>query len=76
MGSTRRRAFTCRDTCRLSDVNPFDYLTELQRNRRELFRSPAEWMPWNYRNTLERGGVASREGSGLSSTLCVKTKEC
>ena len=49
-------------TCRLSDANPFDYLTELQRNRRELFRSPAEWMPWNYRNTLERR-VASREAT-------------
>lgn len=50
-------------TCRLSDANPFDYLTELQRHRRELFRSPAEWMPWNYRNTLERG-VASRAATG------------
>jgi transposase len=49
-------------TCRLSDANPFDYLTELQRNRRELFRNPAEWMPWNYRNTLERS-LASREAA-------------
>jgi hypothetical protein len=27
-------------TCRLSDVNPFDYLTELPRHRRELFPKP------------------------------------
>ena len=47
-------------TCQLCGANPFDYLTELQRHRRELFRSPAEWMPWNYTNTLERG-VASGE---------------
>jgi len=47
-------------TCQLCRANAFDYLTELQKHRRELFRSPAEWMPWNYRNTLERG-VASRE---------------
>jgi hypothetical protein len=47
-------------TSELNGANPFDYLTELQKHRRELFRSPAEWMPWNYRNTLERG-VASRE---------------
>jgi transposase len=47
-------------TCQFCDANPFDYLTELQRHRRELFRNPSDWMPWNYRNTLERG-VASRE---------------
>ena len=47
-------------TCQFCDANPFDYLTELQRHRRELFRNPSDWMPWNYRNTLECG-VASRE---------------
>jgi hypothetical protein len=47
-------------TCQLCRANAFDYLTELQKHCRELFRSPAEWMPWNYRNTLECG-VASRE---------------
>ena len=41
-------------TCELNDVNPFDYLTELQRHTEELAASPAEWMPWNYRTTLER----------------------
>jgi transposase len=47
-------------TCQLCGANAFDYLTELQRHRRELFQTPAEWMPWNYRNALERG-VASGE---------------
>lgn len=42
-------------TCQLCGANPFDYLTELQRHRRELFRTPSEWMPWNYPNALERG---------------------
>jgi hypothetical protein len=41
-------------TCELNGVNPFDYLTELQRHAEELKRSPAEWMPWNYRETLAR----------------------
>jgi transposase len=39
-------------TCQLSGVNSFDYLTELQRHARDLAVSPAEWMPWNYRETL------------------------
>jgi transposase len=39
-------------TCELSQVNSFDYLTELQRHARELATEPARWMPWNYRNTL------------------------
>jgi hypothetical protein len=50
-------------TCELNDVNPFDYLTELQRYAEELGSRPADWMPWNYRNTLERG-VASGEAPG------------
>jgi transposase len=41
-------------TCELNGANPFDYLTELQRHAVELKRSPAEWMPWNYRVTLAR----------------------
>jgi hypothetical protein len=43
--------------------NPFDYLTELQRYAEGLVSKPADWMPWNYRNTLERG-VASGEAPG------------
>jgi transposase len=44
-------------TCQLCGANSFDYLTELQRHAQELAASPAEWMPWNYRQTLERAGV-------------------
>jgi hypothetical protein len=28
--------------------------TELQRHAQELATKPADWMPWNYRETLER----------------------
>jgi hypothetical protein len=41
-------------TCELNGVNAFDYLTELQRHAEELKKNPAEWMPWNYRETLAR----------------------
>ena len=41
-------------TCQLCGANSFDYLTELQRHAQELADKPAEWMPWNYRETLER----------------------
>jgi hypothetical protein len=39
-------------TCQLCGANSFDYLVELQRHARELAARPAEWMPWNYRETL------------------------
>jgi len=42
-------------TCQLNDVNPFDYLTELQRQAEKLSANPQNWMPWNYRKTLEGG---------------------
>ena len=41
-------------TCQLCGANSFDYLIELQRHAGELAESPAEWMPWNYRDTLAR----------------------
>ena len=41
-------------TRELNGANPFDYLTELQRHAEDLKRSPAEWMPWSYRETLAR----------------------
>ena len=39
-------------TCQLCGANSFDYLIQLQRHARELAACPAEWMPWNYRDTL------------------------
>ena len=39
-------------TCELAGANAFDYLTELQRHAAELKKRPADWMPWNYRETL------------------------
>src|SRR6266704_2848475 len=47
-------------TCELCGANPFDYLTELQRHAAELKRNPREWMPWNYRATLERTDAVDR----------------
>ena len=44
----------------LCGANPFDYLTELQRHAAELRRNPREWMPWNYRATLERTDAVDR----------------
>jgi len=41
-------------TCELNKANPFDYLTELLRHPAEMKAHPAEWMPWNYRETLTR----------------------
>jgi hypothetical protein len=39
-------------TCQLNEVNPFDYLTELQRRADVLAVAPERWMPWNYRDAL------------------------
>src|SRR5665811_1258284 len=41
-------------TCQLCGANSFDYLVELQRHAQELMAHPADWMPWNYRETLAR----------------------
>ena len=41
-------------TAELAGANAFDYLCELQRHTRELKERPRQWMPWNYRETLQR----------------------
>jgi hypothetical protein len=47
-------------TCELNGVNPFDYLTQLQKHADELSAHPADWMPWNYRDTLVKQTAPSR----------------
>jgi hypothetical protein len=39
-------------TCQHSHVDPFDYLTQLQRHHERVAASPADWMPWNYQRQL------------------------
>ena len=39
-------------TCQLNEVNPFDYLTQLQQHADQLAASPERWLPWNYRAAL------------------------
>ncbi len=39
-------------TSRLCGANPFDYLTALECHADQAGLNPANWMPWNYRQTL------------------------
>ena len=43
-------------TAELNEVNAFDYLVALLHHPAQIAASPAEWMPWTYRMTLERLG--------------------
>jgi transposase len=45
-------------TCQLAGANAFDYITKMQIHAAELSRNPQEWMPWNYRDTLQRQNSA------------------
>jgi transposase len=45
-------------TTELCGANPFDYLTELQKHATDLQQNPRDWMPWNYRQSMERTGAA------------------
>jgi transposase len=39
-------------TCELNKINPFDYLTQLQKHADAAGVCSADWMPWNYQQTL------------------------
>ena len=41
-------------TCRLAKVNPFNYLTQILKNHRSVFKNPDQWMPWNYQSALNQ----------------------
>jgi transposase len=45
------------NTCALNGVDPFDYLTELQRHHREVRKKPELWLPWNYREQLQESAA-------------------
>ena len=42
-------------TCVEAGVNALGYLVALQEHRREVFRDPARWLPWNYQDQLAPG---------------------
>jgi len=46
-------------TCELSGVSPLDYLNELERHAEVMSANPQDWMPWNYRSTLD-GMITAR----------------
>ena len=39
-------------TCQLNKVDPFDYLTQLQRHAPAVAANPSQWLPWTYKDTL------------------------
>jgi hypothetical protein len=44
-------------TSEINGVDPFFYLVALQRYAKEMAENPAEWMPWNYKDTMSRLGL-------------------
>ncbi len=41
-------------TAELHGQNPYRYLTELQRNYKAVAETPGDWLPWTYKDTLDR----------------------
>jgi len=47
-------------TCRISKINPFNYLVALQKHSKEVFRNPQSWLPWNYTAALPPSALPAR----------------
>lgn len=45
-------------TCRLCEVNPFEYLNALQHHAQDVIGHAAQWLPWNYREQLVGAAVS------------------
>lgn len=39
------------ETCDNIDVNAFHYLVEIQNHKKEVFKNPSNWLPWNYQQS-------------------------
>jgi transposase len=52
-------------TCQLNKVDPFDYLTKVQRNAPAVAANPSQWLPWTYKETL--AGLAGVAASSVSA---------
>ncbi len=46
-------------TAELNAAEPFHYLVALLRHAEDVTRSPADWMPWNYRTALAHLGAGA-----------------
>jgi transposase len=44
-------------TCELNKINSFNYFTEIQKHAEAVALSPADWLPWNYQETLDQSQV-------------------
>lgn len=51
-------------TCELCGLEPFDYLVVTQRNHKAVKAAPADWLPWNYQETLKLKGLTHPSGAG------------
>jgi hypothetical protein len=49
-------------TARINGVNPFEYLTALQRNAAAVRERPEEWLPWNFKAAI--AAVEARRPGG------------
>lgn len=36
------------ETCCINNINPFDYLISIMKNKKEVRLNPSVWLPWNY----------------------------
>lgn len=54
-------------SCQLCGADPFHYLTELQKHGVEMTKTPQEWMPWNYREALQRSSPSPRAPADRAS---------
>jgi len=48
-------------TCDLNDMNPYTYMTELERHSTEVFANPQQWLPWNHKKALEAAKEPRRD---------------
>ena len=39
-------------TCKMQNINPFDYLVALQKHHVKVSINPRQWLPWNYKAAI------------------------
>jgi transposase len=52
-------------TCKLNDVNPYEYLLALLCNAAAVIKRPWEWLPWNFKRAIERQKAPTPAAAGI-----------
>ena len=58
------------ETCRLNEINPYNYLIAVQTHSQDAADNPTLWFPWNHHKRIE---ILTQAGAPISPAMTVSS---